>query len=234
VKTKLRIRFHGRLRDFLPSEKKNRFFEHFVDGRPAVFDTIQALGVPHTEVARIQVGRRRVPFSYQVRRGDRISVWPGVKFKAYPKFILDVHLGKLARYLRLVGFDTEYHNRWSDKEIIQTAIRRGRVILTRDVGLLKHRRVKRGYWLRATDPKAQLGEILERFHLYGQAWPFTRCMECNGRLVTVRKKDVLRRLPPKTKEFFKKFYRCKHCRKVYWQGSHYVKLHAFVQKVIKP
>src|SRR5262245_16671618 len=97
------------------------------------------------------------------------------------RFIADAHLGKLARYLRLLGFDTLFDNHFQDEEIIKLT-EDERIVLSRDKGLLRDPRIVNGYWVNETDPKKQLQEVLERFELGREALPFTRCMECNGEI----------------------------------------------------
>lgn len=232
VTHRVRICFYRELNDFLPARQRNRLLEQRVDGSPGILDTIQSLGVPHTEVARVEVNRKLVAWNYRLKVGDEIRVWPGTPWGNFrPKFILDVHLGKLAKYLRLFGFDVLYRNDYSDPQIIQLALKTCRVILTRDVGLLKHKEVGKGYWLRQTDPKSQAREILKRFCLYDKGCPFRFCLECNGKLIRVPKKEVFGEVPPRARQYFHDFRRCSYCKKVYWAGSHYEKMQKFIRKM---
>lgn len=227
------FRFYEELNDFLPPEKHKRTFSHQFSGQPAVKDVIEAFGVPHTEVDLILVNGESVGFDYRLQSGDRVAVYPvfesldisGVsKVRRTPlrqtRFIADVHLGSLARRLRMLGFDTLYANHWDDKTLIDIALREQRIILTRDRGLLKHKQVTHGYWVRATCPDEQLREVIRRFHLKKSFKPFTRCMVCNGLLVAVEKGEIDSQLPKNTRKTFNKFYRCQHCGKIYWEGSH--------------
>lgn len=239
------IRFYQELNDFLPARKRHRQFAHSVKGNPSVKELIEGLGVPHTEIDLILVNGRSVPFSYQVQAGDRISVYPVfesldiseiVRLRPAPlrtpRFILDVHLGKLARLLRLLGFDAFYDRFYSDDEIVQIAHREKRILLTRDIGLLKHKILTHGYWLRNTDPKKQIKEVLKRFDLLKKIKPFTRCLECNGKLEPVAKEKVLAQLPPKTKIYYETFLECPLCGRIYWEGSHYEKMQKTVQEIL--
>jgi uncharacterized protein with PIN domain len=134
---------------------------------------------------------------------------------------VDVHLGRLAGYLRLCGFDTLYRNDWEDCALAETAVEQGRILLTRDRGLLKRAVITHGHLVRAMIPSAQLGEILDRFDLWDQVDPFGRCSVCNGPIVGVPKAEVLDRLPKRTARHFDEFWRCATCDRVYWQGAHY-------------
>lgn len=223
--TKISIRFHGRLNAFLKTRERGRRFEYEIAGRPGLLDVIQALGVPHPEAGEIHAGARKVTLRYRIREGDRISVRPRRdKARAKPSFILDVHLGRLARYLRLLGFDCLYENSYEDHRIVELAAQSGRIVLTRDVGLLKHCRIKKGYWLRSTVSTEQAREVLERFGAFRFVRPFSRCMACGGKLRNVEKKEVEGRLPSSAKQNHDRFRLCAACGKIYWQGSHYKRL----------
>ena len=194
---------------------------------------IEACGIPHTEVDLIVASGHSVDFSYLVNDGDRISVFPVstsidispiAKVRSEPlqtvQFVADVHLGRLARYLRLLGFDTLYEHDLDDPELVRISTADHRVLLTRDVGLLKHGSITHGYYVRATDPKEQVTEVVRRFRLARQLTPFTRCMTCNGTLVHVAKEKITHRLPPRTRLHIDDFRVCSSCDKVYWQGAH--------------
>jgi len=242
----VRFRFHGDLKVFLPPTlRRKRIIPVDVQGHPAVKDTIESCGIPHTEVDAIVVGDRLKNFSYQLSGKEDIHVYSDVallrsrpylnhKFHRFtplkplpPKkgyFILDVHLGKLARYLRLLGFDTLYHRDWPDKEIMQRALKDKRIILTRDIGLLKNKKVQWGYFVRNVQPEKQIAEILKRFDLKTSIQPFRLCLECNGEIGRIDKKRIIKRLPPHTRAYYSAFFRCRCCRRIYWKGSHYKKL----------
>lgn len=231
--TRIRMQFQGSLNDFFQASKKGRPFELEVAGNPAVLDPIQALGVPHTEVGALFVNGLPETLSCRVREADEIVVCPGGRRpERRLSFLLDVHLGKLARHLRLFGFSVLYRNDYSDARIAELASRRDCLVLTRDIGLLKHRRIRYGYWLRSTDPYEQLREIFERFRLYPEARPFRICLECNGRLSPVSKKSVIGELPPRTRLYFDSFRRCGRCRRVFWPGSHYRKMKYRVAQIL--
>ncbi|MFH1359479.1 MAG: Mut7-C RNAse domain-containing protein [Candidatus Omnitrophota bacterium] len=238
--------FFGSLNDFLTYQKRNRLFRYFFKGNPAIKDAIEAIGVPHPEVDCIVTNGRCVGFYYHLQPQDKVRVYsrkpePRVrpikhlkaKLLKHPRFILDSHLGKLARHLRLLGFDVRYKNFFPDEEIVAIHQETRRIILTRDIGLLKNRVVKRGYWVRSSDPKKQIQEIIKEFKLKTKIKPFTLCLECNGRITRIPKSCVIHRLPPLTKEVYQRFFICRKCQKIYWRGAHYARLCGFVQKVKK-
>lgn len=231
------FRFYAELNDLLPGKAGPMDRVHAFHGSPSVKDAIEAQGIPHTEVDLILANGRPVDFAYRLRPGDRIAVYPvfesldiagATPIESRPlrhtSFVLDVHLGKLARTLRLLGFDCLYRNDLDDLEIIDISRSERRIILTRDRGLLKHAAVTHGCCLRAIHPWGQVREVLDRFHLWRQTRPFSRCPICNTAVEAVEKQAIAGRLPPRTREAFDEFYLCPGCDRIYWKGSHYEKL----------
>lgn len=238
------FRFYAELNDFLPASRRHREFNLRFHGNPAVKDAVESLGVPHTEVDLILINGVEATFATRLEEGDRVSVYPVFESLDIgpiarlrprplrrPRFILDVHLGRLATYLRLLGFDAEYGNSSSDAELAQRAVAEGRTLLTRDRGLLKRAAITRGYSVRSTDPREQILEVLARFDLARQMRPFARCLACNGILDHVAKADVEAALPPRVAELNQHFKRCARCGRVYWQGTHYQHLKRFVEAI---
>ncbi len=237
------FRFYAELNDFLPVSRRQITFSHAFDNRPAVKDAIESLGVPHTEVDLILVNGRPVRFGHRITDGDRVAVYP--VFEALigsearlrprpqrePRFVLDAHLGRLAGYMRLIGFDTLYRGDWRDPEIARISSGERRILVTRDKALLKRGEVTHGYWVRETEPEAQLAEVVLRFDLVDSMRPFERCMRCNGKVVPVAKEAVLHLLEPKTRRHYHEFHRCTGCGQVYWQGSHFERLRGIVDRV---
>ena len=239
------VRFYAELNDHLPRERRQKTLEKSFQVPGTVKDMIESLGVPHTEVELVIVNGESVPFSYLVRDGDRIAVYPmfesfditaelRVRPKALrePRFVLDVHLGKLAGYLRMLGFDALYDHRADDLELVRVSSEQRRILLTRDRGLLKHSAVTHGYLIRETESRRQLAEVVGRFHLAGSVQPFTRCMVCNGSLVSVAKEQVQAVLPPRALTSFQEFRQCIECGRVYWKGSHYQRMQRWVNELI--
>jgi len=148
------------------------------------------------------------------------------------KFIADVHLGRLAKYLRLCGFDTQYEVSMDDKEIIDLSLSEKRIILTRDKELLKNKHVIHGYRIVSAKPVEQLREVMKRFDLKTDLHPFARCMECNGLLSDVAKEEIKDRLLPGTRDFYDIFKICQVCGKIYWEGSHYERMKSFIGSLI--
>jgi hypothetical protein len=227
------FRFYEELNDFLRAEQRRRSFEHRFDGTPAVKDAIESLGVPHTEVDLILVDGEPATFGQRLEGGERVAVYPVFESidvgpitrlrpepLRVPRFVLDTHLGKLARLLRLLGFDTLWRSDADDPELARVAAQEDRILLTRDRGLLKRSIVTRGYCPRSSDPMEQAREVVRRFDLAGRARPFTRCLRCNGELGRAPFEEVAARVPPRVRERTRHFLRCGGCDQVYWEGTH--------------
>ncbi|HEY4556489.1 MAG TPA: Mut7-C RNAse domain-containing protein [Lysobacter sp.] len=220
-----RFLIHGRLARFLAPRRRGGAFVHAFDGTPALRDPLEALGVPHTEVGRILVDGLPARLSRRLCGGEHVEVFP-IELQSLgvpPRFVLDVHLGRLAGYLRLLGFDTAYRNDAHDEDLFDEALQRGRMLLTRDVGLLKRGRLRHGAFVYSTEPVAQLVETLERFGLHDGLAPFTRCVHCNGRVDPIDP-DLAPDIPPRVRLRGGPFSRCRGCGQLYWRGTHEARL----------
>lgn len=238
------VRFYAQLNDFLPPEKRTRIIACTFDVSGSVKDMIESLGVPHTEVDLILVNGESVDFSYRVQESDRISVYPEfrsidisprTRLRPQPlpelRFVADTHLGRLAAYLRMLGFDTLYRNDYADEDLARLSAEEDRVLLTRDRGLLMRAVITRGCYLRATEPARQLAELLQRFDLAQAITPFRRCMHCNALLRPIPKEKISDRLLPQTRQHFNEFYNCPQCDRIYWKGSHYRRMRQLIDSV---
>lgn len=236
------FRFYSELNHFLDPSSVRRDIKYKFWGQPAIKDAIEALGVPHPEVALILINGEPVTFEAQLSDRDRVSVFPefrridiGQSIGLQPAaqvestFIADVHLGQLARYLRMLGFSCRYSRRASDAELAQQAARDDEILLTRDVELLKRSILRRGYFVRATDPQWQLVEVIGRFQLLGRIKPFRICMACNGELEAASLTEVREALPPGVGLEQAPFRRCRSCQRVYWRGSHVERMQHTIQ-----
>lgn len=240
------FRFYANLNDFLPASDAQRRFRYAFWGQPAIKDAIEALGPPHPEIDLVLLNGRSVPFNYALQDGDRVSVYPRfsrlnintlTQVRAAPLhrvcFVLDAHLGQLASYLRMLGFDSLYRNDYADSALASLSTLQGRVLLTQDRGLLKRNRVQHGYCVREVQPRRQLVEVLSRFELIDSITPFTRCMRCNHILETVAAKEVRSSVPARVFQEQRRFRICPGCRRVYWQGSHHARMEALIESVIE-
>ncbi len=236
------FRFYAELNDHLPLERQYKTLEKSFFTPSTVKDMIESFGVPHTEIDLIVANGQSVDFSYLVQHGDRIAVYPA--FESFdiaaeqrlrpqplrnPKFILDVHLGRLAAYLRMLGFDAEYERSFTDARLAQISASEHRILLTRDRVLLKRAAVTHGYWVRETNSRRQIAEVMRRFNLARSIRPFTRCMACNGVLEPVSKEQAQDLVPERSLELYDEFHRCQQCGRVYWKGSHYARMRRWVK-----
>ena len=240
------FRFYAELNDFLLPERRFTEFAYGFLDVATVKDRVQSFGVPHTEVDLILVNGKPVGFAYRVQDGDRISVYP--VFEAFdisgltrlrpeplrdPRFVLDVHLGRLAAYLRMLGFDTLYQNRCTDECLAEVSRREHRILFTRDVGLLKRGSVTHGYYLRATEPRQQLAEVVGRFDLVHLTKPFSRCLRCNTLLGKAGKDQVRHQLPAQVALLHDEFLRCPDCGRAYWKGGHFRRMRQWIDASIQ-
>ncbi len=239
------FRFFGSLNDFLPSPDVQEPFAYLFWGAPAIKDAIEAIGVPHPEVDLILVNGESVGFEHDLRAGDRVSVFPKfyvldieslTRVRPQPmqgaRFVLDGHLGRLAAYLRMLGFDTLYQSDFLDEELARLTAGEDRILLTRDRGLLKRNEVQHGYCVRQDQPRHQLVEVILRFDLRDRIAPFTRCMRCNHELEATTREDVRMRVPARILHSHRDFHVCPHCMRVYWRGSHHAHMLALIEAVL--
>ena len=212
--------FEGDLSLFLLPSLRGREVKRSWSDTDTIMHVIESIGVPHTEVERIE------------REGNLIRVYPRTRqILRDQRFVLDQHLGRLAAYMRMLGFDVLHTVPAPDQQLAAISSREDRVLLTRDVGLLKRKEVRRGYFVRATDPRAQLLEVVKRFGLVEAIAPFTRCFLCNTPLERVEKAAIARQLPERTADIHSDFMQCPTCRRVYWKGSHYDRMRDFIEDV---
>jgi uncharacterized protein with PIN domain len=237
-----RFRFYAELNDFLPPELRMISFDCPFDGRQTVKHLIESLGVPHTEVDLVLVNGRSVDFAELIADGDLVSVYPVFEgFDITPvsrvrpkplrqtRFVLDAHLGRLASYLRMAGFDTLYRNDYDDRQLARISADEHRIMLTRDRGLLMRSAVTHGYYVRETAPRRQLEEVVRRLDLAASLKPFTRCMACNETLRAISKEAVADRMPPMSRAHYDDVRECPGCGRVFWKGSHYRRMERILQ-----
>lgn len=244
--TSAEFRFYEELNDFLAPEARRKAFPVTIDRARSVKDAIESLGVPHTEVDLILVDGVSVGFGHVLRGGERVAVYPVFERLDVaplqhlrprplrePRFVADTHLGKLARHLRVAGFDCLWENDFGDEEIVAYSVAQKRIILTRDLGILKRQAVERGHFVRATESGAQLREVVRAFQLENSLRPFTRCRACNVELGEVSKESVAERLPPEVRLRFDRFTECPQCRRVFWRGTHYERLERLLRRAVE-
>ncbi|MBD3264612.1 MAG: twitching motility protein PilT [Candidatus Omnitrophica bacterium] len=223
------IKFYGDLNIFLSRKNKGKRTVCLPDSRRSIKDAVESLGIPHTEIGKVYLNKREVSPSCVLENGEVVKVYPFACKKAGDlsesssedyKFAADIHLGKLCRYLRLFGFDTFYSRELNDKETISLALEENRIILSRDIGLLKVSIVEQGYFVRNTEPRLQAKEVVTRYSLQTRIKPYSRCLDCNGEISQVKDEGVRGNLSAEIRRKYKEFYICRNCKKIYWKGYH--------------
>jgi len=238
----IEIIFFHELNDFLPQSKREKSIRLSQKMARSIKDLIESMGIPHTEVGNIKLDGVPVDSSQVVSKPVRIEVYPfSIKDlrsvdHLHPnevKFLGDVHLGSMVRKLRLLGLDTVYSNKWTDLELASISVKEDRMLLTRDRHLLMRKIIKKGLYVRSTDPEIQVPEVLGRLRLRDICKPFTRCLICNGLLISLDENTDLfqsnrEKIPPKVQAWCRNYSICRLCGKIYWEGSHFTKLQAMV------
>ncbi len=237
-------RFYEELNDFLVPSRRKCEFEYDSARAATVKNAIEALGVPHTEVELIIANGKSVNFSHMVQDGDRIAVYPMfealdirplLRVRPEPlrrlRFVADAHLGGLARMLRMLGFDTLYSNDFKDDDIRGISVREGRVVLTRDRELLKCSDITHGCYVHALRPMDQWKEVVDRLQLQRDAQPFTLCLHCNEPLKQIDKSTVVDLLPENVATYYQRFCTCPSCKRIYWEGSHWKRMHGWLDQL---
>lgn len=228
------LRCYEELNDFLPHAQRGRDIRLQFDPPAPVRHLVETVGVPHTEIELVLRNGESIDLEARVEDGDRLAVYP--VFESFdvaslvrlrpgplrdPRFLADAHLGRLARDLRLLGFDTVFANDPGDDALARRAAAEQRVLLTRDRQLLMRREVTHGCYLRAARPEEQLGYLVRRLQLCRLMRPFTRCTACNAPVQGVSREAIAASLPPAAGRLHETFWRCDGCGRVYWQGSHW-------------
>lgn len=236
--------FHGALNFFLPRRQKNKTVHYEFDWNGSIKDMVEAIAPPHPEIELIVVNEYSVGWDYIVQDKDIVHAYPDYdsvdlasKIRLIPpyqgraKFVLDTHLGKLAGYLRMMGFDTLYRNDYEDDKLAEVSQAENRILLTRDVGVLKRGIVTYGYFVRNTDPRKRILEISQRYGLAAHIEPFARCMKCNGIVAPADKSQIISEIPEDTASYYDEFQRCQSCEQIYWKGSHHQKMERLIDEV---
>jgi uncharacterized protein len=243
-KPTITVRCYAELNDFLPEDVRGASFTIAPALPTPIGSVLMALGIPDSNVDVVLLNGMSVSFSDSVKEGARLSVYP--VFESFdiapltrvreeplrnPRFILDVHLGKLASFMRMMGYDAMYEPGFNDDELVSISMHEERALLSKDRPLLANRLLTRAYLVRAIHPKEQLIEVLHRFDLVRLARPFKRCLECNTLLRPVSGEAAADELPPRVRESFHEFFRCSLCNKIFWRGSHYRRMLNFIEDV---
>jgi uncharacterized protein with PIN domain len=152
------------------------------------------------------------------------------------RFVVDLNVGKLTKWLRVMGYDTLLFMDQDDGKMINLALKQQRVILTKDTQLMKRRLITSGklkaILVEGDNPKAQLKQVASALNLKYQCKPFSLCLECNQQLRQTDKDKVTDLVPPyvyKTQDYYME---CPTCHRIYWQGTHWLAMKEELEKLI--
>lgn len=240
-KGRVLLRCYAELNDYLPKVCRQRELPVPLSDAATVGSLIVGQKIPVEAVEVALVNGNSCGLDRVLRDGDRVSLYPMfetidatplLRLRGQPlrqmRFVADAHLGRLARYLRLLGFDTLFENDPGDPELARISSQEGRVLLSRDRELLQRRSLTHALWIPPIRPHEQLVYLVEHLDLRGLFKPFTRCTVCNGLLSPVSREHSDPDVPPSVRAAFDTFWRCDGCARVYWQGSHYERLKVLV------
>jgi uncharacterized protein with PIN domain len=201
---------------------------------PSLKDAVEAAGVPHVEVGRVTGrGGRSLGLDDPVPTDETVAVWPVAPYRLEPaRFVCDQHLGKLARLLRLMGFDTVWNVAATEPELARRSVNEGRTLLSRGRAVLMRSAVVSGQFVRSSVADDQAVEVVRRFRLAGRIQLFGRCSLCNGRLEAVAKAQVAARIPPRTARWLDAYHLCQSCDQLYWEGTHVERLRRRLAAVV--
>ncbi|BFV55122.1 Mut7-C RNAse domain-containing protein [Kitasatospora sp. CMC57] len=234
-KPEIWIEFAAELHLFVGASRRAGWSAVRTDGVSTLGHVVESLGVPLTEVGALRVGGVPVPTAHVPEAGERISVEAVTRPQQLPgpaRFLLDVHLGTLARRLRLLGIDAAYENvDIGDPALAARSAAEQRVMLSRDRGLLHRRELWAGAYVYSHRPAEQLRDVLSRFA--PPLAPWTRCTACNGTLRDTAKAEVRQQLRDGTERSYDVFAQCADCERVYWRGAHHSQLEAIVTAAVE-
>jgi uncharacterized protein with PIN domain len=142
-----------------------------------------------------------------------------------PKFVVDHNVGKLARWLRLMGYDARFFRGENDAELVAIALKEGRIIVTRDTRIMQRRLVTKGrlkaLLIESDQPERQIRQLIDSLHLDYRFNPFSLCLECNQPLVERKKAELKDLVPPYVFKTQEQFRQCPKCQRIYWRGTHW-------------
>lgn len=239
------FRFYEELNDFLPRHRRKTDFVLTSTDKRSIKDAIESLGVPHTEIDLILVNGKSVDFKYILQDQDRVSVYPVfeslniadvTRLRKLPlrksKFIADINLGKIAKYMRVLGLDLFFDPMLSPREIVEISKTENRIILTTSRKLLKFKDVSHGIFVRPGPTVQQIKRIIDYLDIKNVVAPFSRCLRCNSLLTAVPKEEIVERIPPKARATCDAYAWCVTCDKIYWKGTHCIHMQTVVNKIL--
>jgi uncharacterized protein len=238
------VRVYEELNAFLPSHQQKKDFTIQIDSNTQIQELLDILKLPISKVDLILLNGESAGLDYQLNAGDRISIYPVFetfnidsinRLREIPlrrlRFACDVHLGKLAKYLRMLGLDVFYKNDIYYYQIINLSLEQERIILTKDNELVKDKRITRAYLVKQSNPRMQLFEIISYFDLIGIIKPLSRCLKCNLSVQPVEKNSIKKQVPAPILNLHQSFMKCYGCKRIYWMGSHYQAMMNWISRI---
>ncbi len=236
---------HGDLVDLLPKNRRHRTIRLILDRRASIKDIIESQTIPHTEIGRMEMEGRQLSFRHIGENGERIHLHPfsrhtplttATVLRPEPleniAFMCDSTVSRLGRHMRMAGLDTANAPEASLVEVGSQASAAGRILVSRNRDLLKCRTVNFGQLIRSVHHRLQLREVFVRFRPENLIAPFSRCLVCNSTLVAVDKEEILHLLEPLTRKYYHSFKKCSACNKIYWHGSHIVRMEQLLRSTL--
>lgn len=242
----IQVRCFAELNDYLPNHQRYNTFSLSVSQPCSVQHLVDLINIPSVNIDLVLVNGQSVTLEYVLQENDLVSIYP--IFETFdisnitkvrktplrsPKFVLDVHLGKLAHLLRMLGFDAAYKNNFTDNMLIDISTKEKRILLSKDKTLINTNTLSHAYLIKNKEPRLQLLEILDKLDLYTLINPFTRCIECNSLLQKVDKKIIFARIPEAVRNWCNEYYICLSCNRIYWKGSHYKHMNSYIEEIFK-
>jgi len=235
---------HGDLPVFLPKRQRGmKDLTIELTRKTSIKDFLEALGIPHPEIHELIVNDRAERFEYSVGEDDRIEVFPlapridlttpSLLRPALKeiRFVVDANVGKLARLLRMTGFDVFFSPDLDDGALAGVTEQQERLLLTRDIALLKRKMIVHGRMIRSSDPLEQLREVIDLYGLRDLIKPFSRCLSCNTVLQQTSKEAIIDRLLPLTRKYYHEFMICPGCDRLFWPGSHRERMSKIIKEI---
>ncbi len=237
------VRVYEELNQYLPAHVQKKEFMVQSPALVCVQDVIDLLKIPLEEVDLILVNGESVDISHPCQPNDRISIYPVFetlniaplvrlrpKPLRTPRFVCDVHLGTLAKYLRMMGIDAAYQNPISRHHLIELSNQEKRIILSKDTHMRDVAGIVRAYYVVARNLRQQVREIISYFELKDSLAPLSRCLRCNGKVWPVDKKSLVNQVPEKILALHNSFMKCHTCGRIYWKGSHFHAMMDWIQR----
>ncbi|MFC1744959.1 Mut7-C RNAse domain-containing protein [Candidatus Riflebacteria bacterium] len=239
------LRFYGELNYFLPDSVWHRPFYYSFYENPTFSDLMDSFKIPPEKIGLLLLDGEVVELSCPLKEGSRATFYPrfqnidiseeisaSKKPVVSPRFILPLNLGKLTKYLRMLGFDSICEPDFIPGKVDVLAMQEGRVLLSRSKKFAARKLYAECYVVKSEQPAIQVREVVNRFNLMPLVKYFQRCLKCNSPLKVMEKSEIYSRLLPYIRKNFNLFFICPGCDRVYWMGTHYKKMKEKIETIL--